>query len=56
MPQYPDGIVKCCCIFIFRYITGKPYQISQIGFVNNWVLTSYTHVRRVSVELRDKII
>jgi hypothetical protein len=37
-----------------------PYQIVQVTFVKNWVLTCYTHtytnISSVGVELRDKIL
>lgn len=49
MPQYPDVSSSNAILWnTFAYlsspsITGKPYQISQVGFIKIWVLTSYTH-------------
>jgi len=40
--------MKYHSIFIFKYITGKPYQISQVGFVEKKLGfdVSYTHTRQ----------
>jgi hypothetical protein len=48
MPQYPDGsssntVLWNTVAYLSLYITGRPYEISQVGFVEKWVLTCYTN-------------